>query len=83
MENKTTIVAGCEGQLLSALRRAAEEGDSLVSAVEVLTRLERLDLARPCIVPLDWFAGNEDSSMGSSSDSTVEVPSADNLGHSK
>ena len=42
----------------SVLRRAADDGDSLLSAVEVLTRLGRLDLARPCVVPLDWFPGN-------------------------
>lgn len=68
------------GAVVSALRRAAEEGDSLLSAVEVLTRLERLDLARPCIVPLDWFAGNEDFLDGVVKRLAVEIPSAANRG---
>ena len=32
--------------------------------VEVLERIDRLDLARPCVVPLDWFPGNEDFLKG-------------------
>lgn len=45
---------------VTALRQAAGEGDSLLGAVELLTRVERLDLAKPCVVPLDWFKGNSD-----------------------
>jgi hypothetical protein len=68
------------GAVVSVLRRTAEEGDSLLSAVEVLTRLERLDLARSCVVPLDWFAGNEDFLYGVVKRLEVEVPSAMNRG---
>ena len=39
------------GAVVSVLRRAAEEGDSLLSAVEVLTRLERLESSPPLCGP--------------------------------
>lgn len=65
------------GVVVSVLRRAAEQGDTLLSAVEVLTRLEQLDLARPCVVPLDWFAGNAEFMGGTVEQQTVEMPSAD------
>ena len=62
------------GAVVSVLRNAAVGGDSLLSAVEVLTRLERQDLSRPCVVPLDWFAGNADFLSGVVHQLGVEVP---------
>jgi len=59
---------------VSVLRRAAEDGDSLLSAVETLTRIGRLDLARPCIAPLDWYAGNADFLDAAIKQIDVEVP---------
>lgn len=65
------------GAAVSVLRRAADDGDSLLSAVEVLTRLGRLDLARPCVVPLDWFPGNADFLDPVIKQIEVEVPTAE------
>jgi hypothetical protein len=65
------------GAVVSVLRRAAEEGDSLLSAGEVLTRIGRLDLARPCVLPLDWFRGNQDFLDGVVNEIQIEVPSSD------
>jgi hypothetical protein len=62
------------GAAVSVLRRAADEGDSLLSSVEVLERMERLDLGRPCVVPLDWFAGNSDFLDAAVKELQVEVP---------
>ena len=62
---------------MSVLRRAADDGDSLLSAVEVLTRLGRLDLARPCVVPLDWFPGNAEFLDPVIKQIEVEVPTAE------
>ena len=44
--------------LVTVLRRAAEDGDSLLSESEVVTRLGKLDLERPCVLPADWLEGN-------------------------
>jgi len=60
--------------VVSVLRGAAENGDSLLSTVEALTRIERLDLARPCVVPVDWFAGNADFHGSVVEQIDVEVP---------
>ena len=65
------------GAAVSVLRRAADDGDSLLSAVEVLTRLGRLDLARPCVVPLDWFPGNAEFLDPVIKQIEVEVPTGD------
>ena len=65
------------GAAVSVLRKAADEGDSLLSAVEVLTRLGRLDLARPCVVPLDWFTGNAEFLDPVVKELQVEVPTQD------
>ncbi|MEJ7784054.1 MAG: hypothetical protein WKF96_04555 [Solirubrobacteraceae bacterium] len=62
---------------VTCLRRAADDGDSLLSAVEVLTRFERLDLAKPCVVPLDWFPGHEEFLAGVIRRVEVEVPASD------
>jgi len=65
------------GAAVSVLRRAAEDGDSLLSAVEVLTRIGRLDLARPCVVPLDWFPGNAEFLDPVVKQIEVEVPTVE------
>jgi AAA domain len=65
------------GAVVSVLRRAADDGDSLLSAVEVLTRIGRLDLARPCVVPLDWFPGNAEFLDPVVRQVEVEVPTAE------
>ncbi len=65
------------GAIVSILRRASDEGDSLLSSVETLTRLEKLDLARPCVVPLDWFPGNQDFLGSVVGQAEVEVPGPD------
>jgi hypothetical protein len=65
------------GALVSVLRATAEEGDSLLSGVEALTRLERLDLGRPCVVPLDWFAGNGEFLDSMVKQADVEMPGAE------
>jgi hypothetical protein len=44
--------------VVTVLRRAADEGDALLSLPETVTRLGGLDLARPMVGPSDWFAGN-------------------------
>ena len=59
---------------VAVLRHAGDEGDSLLSGVEALERMERLDLARPCVVPLDWFPGNEDFLKGVVHGLDVETP---------
>jgi len=64
------------GAAVSVLRRAADGGDSLLSAVEVLTRLGSLDLARPCVVPLDWFPANTEFMDPVVKQIEVEVPTA-------
>ena len=64
------------GAVVSVLRRAADEGDSLLSAVETLTRLEPVGPARPCVVPLDWFAGNAEFLDPIVEQIDVEVPTA-------
>jgi hypothetical protein len=60
--------------IVTTLRRAADEGDSLLSAVEVLTRIDRLDLARSCVVPLDWFPGNKEFLEGVVSQFDIDLP---------
>jgi hypothetical protein len=44
--------------LVTVLRRAADEGDSLLSVTEALERLGDLDLAPPCAIPPDWLPAN-------------------------
>jgi hypothetical protein len=46
--------------LVTVLRGAAGEGDSLLSETETVTRLGRLDLTRPCVVTGDWLSGNRE-----------------------
>ena len=65
------------GAAVACLRRVADDGDSLLSAVEVLSRIERLDLQRPCIVPLDWFIGHEEFLAGVIRRLDIETPSSE------
>lgn len=46
--------------LVCVLRAAATQGDALLSDLEALLALGRLDLAQPCEVPQDWLNGNEE-----------------------
>ncbi|MGE3843381.1 MAG: AAA family ATPase [Vicinamibacterales bacterium] len=50
--------------VVTVLRRAADDGDSLLAEREVLERLARLDLAHPCVVGEDWVAGHQDNLRG-------------------
>lgn len=50
--------------LVTVLRRAAENGDALLSEVEALSRLAEVDLAHPCVVHSDWLSGNTDHLAG-------------------
>lgn len=63
--------------VVNVLQAAAERGDSLLSSVEALTRLEKLDLARPCVVPLDWFPGNEQFLESAIEQAEAEVPGSE------
>jgi ATP-dependent exoDNAse (exonuclease V) alpha subunit len=44
--------------LVTVLRRAAFEGDALLSEDDAVTRLGRLDVVHPCVVSRDWLTGN-------------------------
>jgi hypothetical protein len=46
--------------LVTVLRAAAAQGDALLSELDALLALGKLDLSLPCEVPLDWLNGNED-----------------------
>lgn len=46
--------------LVTMLRSAASQGDALLSDVDCLLGLGKLDLAHPCEAPLDWLNGNEE-----------------------
>lgn len=50
--------------LVHTLRAAAEEGDTLLSEDEALTRLDVAELERPVAIPPDWLSGNEDCLKG-------------------
>ncbi len=45
--------------IVVVLRNAALQGDALLSDFDALLALGKLDLSRPCEVPLDWVNGNE------------------------
>jgi AAA domain len=45
--------------LISVLRRAADEGDSLLSTAEASERLTSLDLSRECQAGSDWIKANQ------------------------
>lgn len=44
------------GALVTILRAAADAGDTLLNAEEAIARTEKLLLARPCAVSVDWLA---------------------------
>lgn len=44
--------------LVSVLRAAADQGDSLLTEEETLESVSRLDLSHPCPVTTDWIVGN-------------------------
>jgi hypothetical protein len=44
--------------LVCVLRDKAVEGDALLSELDALLALGKLDLAQPCEVPVDWLNGN-------------------------
>lgn len=44
--------------LVAVLRNAASQGDALLSDLDTLLALGKLDLSRPCEVPQDWLNGN-------------------------
>jgi hypothetical protein len=44
--------------MVSTLRNASQEGDSLLSVSETLKSVSKLDLAHPCEIGLDWPAAN-------------------------
>lgn len=46
--------------LVFVLRTAASQGDALLSDLDALLALGKLDLSSPCEVPLDWVNGNEE-----------------------
>ena len=46
--------------MVGVLRRAAQNGDSLLSLTETQTRLEKLDTSNPIVVNTDWLRGNVD-----------------------
>lgn len=59
---------------VSVLRRAAAQGDSLLSAQEALGRIDRLDLAKPLVIPYDWYRGNEEKLRAVVGLLDIEVP---------
>jgi hypothetical protein len=46
--------------LVSTLRMASEDGDSLLSIAEAIEHLSTLDLSRDCLVSSDWVKANSD-----------------------
>jgi hypothetical protein len=44
--------------LVCVLRSKALQGDALLSELDALLALGKLDLAQPCEVPIDWLNGN-------------------------
>jgi ATP-dependent exoDNAse (exonuclease V) alpha subunit len=50
--------------LVSVLRNAAVDGDSLLSIKEVMQRVEQLDLAAACPATSDWIYSNKDTLGG-------------------
>ncbi len=44
--------------IVTVLRRAADEGDALLSEDDALTKIGDLDLERPCVVPSAWIGAH-------------------------
>lgn len=45
--------------IVTVLRQAAKNGDTLLSCTEVLRNIATIDLSHPCIVGSDWLAANQ------------------------
>ncbi len=52
------------GALVSVLRRRTDEGDSLLSETEALTRTKEIDLTRPFDLPDNWCKAHESDLAG-------------------
>lgn len=52
------------GALVTVLRRAADNGDTLLSSTEAIGRVDRLPLSTPCEISGDWLAAHRDSLTG-------------------
>lgn len=50
--------------IVAVLRRAADNGDALLSATEALDRVATVDLAHPCMIGSDWPVANASSLTG-------------------
>ena len=57
--------------LVTVLRRAFDEGDSLLSAAEAIDRVNRLPLSMPCEITEDWLKAHKENLAG-----TVEIVDA-------
>jgi hypothetical protein len=63
VEHPSRIESALDGRrvragLVTVLRNAAGQGDSLLSDLDSLLALGKLDLSRACEVPQDWINGN-------------------------
>jgi ATP-dependent exoDNAse (exonuclease V) alpha subunit len=58
--------------LVSVLRQAALDGDSLLNTTDALQRVAKLDLERTCLVGSDWIAGNAEALEGAVN--VLEIP---------
>jgi hypothetical protein len=61
--------------LVTVLRRAAEDGDSLLSVTEALQHVARLDLERECVVGYDWVTAHTEQLAGVIE--VIEIPPRD------
>ncbi len=44
--------------IVTVLRRAADDGDALLTEDDILTRIGNVDLAHPCVIPSAWLAAH-------------------------
>jgi ATP-dependent exoDNAse (exonuclease V) alpha subunit len=59
--------------LVTVLRRAAEDGDALLTAADAIERVSRLDLERPVAVDADWLHGNSEELDGEIDQVTLTI----------
>lgn len=64
--------------LVSVLRQAADQGDSLLSTTEALQRVQTLDLARPCVIGTDWLNAHQSRLEGVIESIDVTSPESEN-----
>jgi hypothetical protein len=57
--------------LVAILRRAEQEGDSLLSTNETVQKCKTLDLSNPLDIPADWFSGDNTKIL----DQVIDLPS--------